>query len=329
MTRRILVNALVLLVAALLIGCGGNAASPAPTASNTPPAATPPPSTPTPPSNPSPPSTPAPSSSPTCNYSYATFKGSDGNDASFLYSINDNGVMVGTDSKGGFVVQNGQFTYLTFNGAGVTPFGIANNGLIVGTYSTGDTPNATTHGVIYNNGQYTSFDAASNTFPFGINSDGTTVGNAHLIAATYGSNWLRKPDGTFIGLSDGLIPEGLRNPGDINDSGVVVLSAYESAAHANDYATWQNGTFTYHAFPFTAVFGLPNGNDNQGDIVGSQGGNGAPTTGWAILGSTACANLVYPGAMATYAEDINDSRVIVGYYVTSDFKNHAFVATPK
>jgi hypothetical protein len=358
--RRIIAILLLLACAVFLASCGGNAASaPTPTATATPPV-TPPAATPTPPSNPTPvpptpppppptpppppptppppPPTPAPSSAPSCNYSYATFKDASGADAKFLYGNNDNGAMVGIDSANrGFLVQNGQFTFLNVpasfgatNSTDVKPDAIANNGLVVGEYVTGDRPNVTTHGVIYNNGQYTSFEApnANTTIPAGISSDGTVVGNGHIFAAAYGSNWIRRPDGSFGTLSDGTIPEGLRTAGDINDSDIVVLDASSSSAHRNDYATWQNGAFTYHPFPSAIGFGSPVGNNNLGDVVGVTQNNGV-LTAWALLGSSTSCSIAYPGATTTFAEDINNPRVIVGYYVGADSQPHAFIATPK
>src|SRR5947209_5751018 len=103
MIRHTLAFIVLIALASVLVACGGNASSPAPTASNTPPATAPPAATP-PPTTPPPAPTPAPSSTPSCNYSYATLKGSNGADATSLYGINDNGAMVGTDSAGhGFI----------------------------------------------------------------------------------------------------------------------------------------------------------------------------------------------------------------------------------
>jgi hypothetical protein len=274
-------------------------------------------------------------SPPSCDYSYAPFTGPSGADAQ-LYGINDSGTVVGTAAGQGFISQGGSFTMLNVpasfgaTNTNAAPSAIADNGLVTGTYFTGTPPDTVTHGFLYNNGQYSSFDVQNGhaTIPTGISSDGTVVGETFFVATAYPSDWIRKPDGTTIAFADGNIPSGLRQPGDINDSDVVAATAPN-----NQYVTWQNGTFTYHTLPSTVTGKAPiTGNNNAGDVVGYNGVSGS-NTGFAIFGSTSC-TIKFPGALDTFAEDVNGSRVIVGYYRVGDpgtpsYALRGFIATPK
>jgi hypothetical protein len=76
-----------------------------------------------------------------------------------LWSINDAGQFVGSDSLGGYVVTGGVATSLSGPAGAVrtVPFGISNSGLVAGSWNDADN---TERGFLYENGQYTNFDVA-------------------------------------------------------------------------------------------------------------------------------------------------------------------------
>ena len=329
MTPRAFVSLLAVILATVLIGCGGNAASPTPTTTT----ATPTPTTPTPAPAPTP--TPTPATTPSCSYSFQTLD-APGADAvgTNLSSINDNGVIVGSAGSHGVIYRNGQFSTLdvpaSYNAFSTSLSALANNGLMAGSYSIGSPGNSQVLGFVYDGSNFTKINEdAHYVGPTGINSSGVVVGSASFIGGI-STAWIRQPDGTVQSFGD---PShiGQEYPGDINDNGVVIGGAQDTFY----FSSQNNGNFSYHDAPAqlqpppTNGNTAANGNNNNGDIVGWWGNSGAITS-FALFGSTTC-TLAFPGASETRAEDVNDSRVIVGEYRIGAglAQLHGFIATPK
>lgn len=93
--------------------------------------------------------------------------------------INNRNQVVGTADQGGFFSSNGTFKTIAVPGASETqPFGINDNGVVVGWYF-GCAPSCTSHGFVFLRGRYLSFDypGAMSTFADGINNSGEIVGS--------------------------------------------------------------------------------------------------------------------------------------------------------
>jgi probable HAF family extracellular repeat protein len=136
------------------------------------------------------------------------------------YDINNNGVIVGTNTSGvgSFVYDGTTYSPINYPGAYDTAaLGINDAGVIMGYYYNSN-PWAF-HGFIKNGTTYSSFDypGAAQTYATGINNNGQIVGyyqDAEL--KSHGFLW----DGTTFTSFD--IPGGTLRAHDINDSGQIV-----------------------------------------------------------------------------------------------------------
>jgi uncharacterized membrane protein len=240
-----------------------------------------------------------------------------------LTGINNLGLMCGyfydsaSSSTLGFVDDHGTVTRLVVPGSvGTWPQKPNDNGDIVGYYFRSDNT-AASHGFLYSKGNFTTFDfpGAMSTIPLGIN-------NLGVIAGTYQNpdylahGFLRFPDGTLQTFDDpDIVGDGAE---DINDKGHITGTFYFYA----------NGKFSpylsrKYQWPTTRAI------NNKDQTVG----NGTFTDNPNTLAGFFHAHgeyysLVPPGADEIIAYDLNDSGVIVGWYLSYATGTHSFIARP-
>ena len=130
------------------------------------------------------------------------------------HAINDAGEVAGVcnnSSGGGFVYDNGTFTYYAYPGGFNTIiYGINNSDQLVGTYQ--DSPSGNSHGFLYSNGTYTAinYPGASQTFTTGINNAGVIVGYS-----ADGMFLWQNGRFTLVPSNDSPIPYAVNNSGQI------------------------------------------------------------------------------------------------------------------
>lgn len=240
--------------------------------------------------------------------------------------INNSGQIVGGTGSSGFLLSNGNLTYINYPGAVKTEVtGINNLGQMVGVYA--DDPNdprGSKYSYFLSEGVFTaiSYPGASRTWAFGLNDSGQIVG-------TYENG------GQYGFLLDNGIYSTISYPGvsitgaeSINNSGQIVGSLnYGSYAFLLD-----NGVLTSFRYPGSSWTNAENINNN-GQIVGVYTYNsscrnqyGQSTNCGYVLSDGQFTSINYPGTYYTNALGINDSGQIVGVYSSGGYKG--FLATP-
>jgi hypothetical protein len=240
-----------------------------------------------------------------------------------LSSINAGGDVVGSftmpDGTGGHFVRwaNGTFVEIpNYPGAKYTiAEKISDSGMVTGEYND---VNGTYHGFIWSGGTFTTtfvYPGAGQTYGRGINQSGTVVGQWTEANFANGGGYLRQADGSFTQL---LGPDGPLDLQDINNSGHVV---------ATGGWVYANGSWTQFQIPGTPTYEVqPRGMNNNDDIAGVAQVTGG-LTGFVHSGSNNYSVNV-PGSIETLALDINDSGVVVGWYVDQSHQSHGFIAKP-
>ena len=194
------------------------------------------------------------------------------------------------------------FTTIDVPGAGYTGLWSINKaGDIVGNY--GQDPNRDSHGFLYSNGTFTFLDypGQSETVLHGINDAGVIVGYA-------GSNPL-------IGfLYDGTSFTNIKHGSDsatpalgVNNAGEVVGGT--GTIYTTKGFDLRNGVFKRLNVPGQFVYVYASAIDNLGRVVGW-----TDNDGFTCRGNT-CKIIDFPSASTTATLGINDSGVIVGWYV--------------
>jgi probable HAF family extracellular repeat protein len=229
--------------------------------------------------------------------------------STFLYGINNNGQIVGSNDLGsgqGFLYSGGAFSSIDYPGAPVgytTPYGINDSGQIVGSYQD---QALNTHGFLYSGGTFSTIDypGGSGSAATGINNSGQIVG-AYEDQAFNGYGFLYN-GGTFSTInypgSNQTAPSG------INDVGQIV------GTEGSWGFLYSGGEFALINDPNSSGPSLIWGINDSGQIVG----DGPPQT---LLPGPA---YIYSGGIFTFVEDpgapapfylygINDSGQIVGY----------------
>lgn len=259
--------------------------------------------------------TPYPATYQTIQYPGAT--------STVLTSINANGDILGNASlSGGGTVNfvrssSGAYTIIpNYTGAQYTVAEkISDSGAVSGEYF--DT-NGTYHGFIWTGGAYTAtfmYPGSGQTYGRGINQSGEVVGQWTEANFANGSGYVRQPDGSFSALPG---PNGALELQDINNSGHVT---------ATGGWLYANGTWTQFEIPGIPAYAVqPRGMNNKDDIAGVTMGNGG-ITGFVHSGSNNYA-VFLPGSRETLALDINDSGVVVGWYVAQSGQTEGFIAAP-
>jgi hypothetical protein len=204
------------------------------------------------------------------------------------------------------VTGNMTFTTITVPGAGYTGvLAINRAGEMVGNY--GQNINTDSHGFLYSNGTFTYFDypGQNETVPLGINDSGLIVGHATSIGSLSVCGFLY--NGTaFTTLRDGANSATFASG--INNAGVVV----GAAGTVFDTRGFESRGKTYKDLspPGNYVYIDGNAINNLGEVVGYTDQDGFSYAHGKF------AKVDFPGASKTEAWGINDSGMIVGWYIS-------------
>ena len=200
------------------------------------------------------------------------------------------------------------FTTIDVPGAGVTNvFGINSAGDMVGSY--GAAFNTPGHGFLFSGGNFTFFDypGAYSTQAFGINDSGLISGTAFVLQNTAAVGFLY--DGTSFTTirapgKSGTLPRGINNAGTVVGGDGATLSATKGFELI--------GTrFKTISPPGDFIYVFADGINNLGEIVGTDDNSSF------FYRAGTFKTIGVAGASQTEAWGINDSRIIVGWYVTS------------
>ena len=238
------------------------------------------------------------------------------------FGVNTFGDIVGlyVDSSGnfnGFLLSAGSYTTIVYPGASVTYlFGINNFGKIVGLGG-----NA---GFVYDESTATftpiSYPHANQTFPTAINDAGVIVGSVnyefnHNLGFEFNGSVYRPiyPPATIYALASG-----------ISSGGNIVGS----------YAGYSSGNFLYSRGKYQ-ILTIPNApgavvtaTNPVGDaVVGYYTPSSGNTVGFVYQNKVLTA-LQFPGSATTFANGINGSGEVVGYFLDASGLHHGFTWTP-
>jgi hypothetical protein len=234
----------------------------------------------------------------------------------------------------GFVLGAGNFTSIDFPGAAITFLtGINSEGQAVGFYATPTTPLHHPLSFLMGHGVFTTIDfpGAAGTEFNGINPAGDIVGvHFDSISAMHGFVLTR---GTFADVD---FPGAVSTfAGDNNPQGDIVGSYVDVSGNGHGFLLHQGG-FTSIDFPgasenASACFGsggtAANGINSEGTIVGFYCGADGITNHGFLLSNGNFSTIDVPGALVTFAGDINANGEIVGAYVDASFNVHGFLLT--
>lgn len=199
------------------------------------------------------------------------------------------------------------FTTIDVPGAAVTNIeGINNTGMMVGDYSSASY-NKPSHGFLYSGGIFTFFNypGADSTLAFGINDSGLISGTAYTHQNTTAFGFLYNGV-TFTTLrapgKGATLPRGLNNAGVVvGGDGVNLQGTKGFMLVGKQFKTLAPpGVYTY-------VFGDSVNNLQQ--VVGTD------DTGGFFFSGGKYKTIAVPGASETQAWGINDSGIIVGWYL--------------
>ena len=229
----------------------------------------------------------------------------------------------------------------TSSGQGTLPFGILDDGAILGEYIDS---NGVYHGFLRSPaGTITTFDApgagtgsGQGTFPFGINSALTIVGY-YPDASGVNHGFLRSSSGIFTTLDDPGAGTGSGQGTvtvDINTSGQIAGNYTDSNGVLHGLVRSPSGTYT--------TFDAPGAGTGSGQGTGTAGETGLTDTG-AIAGNYIDAGGVYHaflrspggtfstfdplGSVKTYVIGLSSKAAVAGFYFDSTGLFHGFLRT--
>jgi uncharacterized membrane protein len=206
-------------------------------------------------------------------------------------------------------------------------FGINDNNVIVGSYTT---PDGHEHGYFGTlAGSYTTFDVANNgTEPRSISNDGTIIGFSNSVAIGHEHNlqaFERLPDGTIEPIKRhgaqvfGII-QGINNSRDefVGDNAIT----------DSDIEGYYGIKGKYKAsltLPFDTPETHPRGINGARAVVGSYYVNAETSSGFLLQGGNATVvNFPDPSAVSTYLEGLNDKGLATGLWVDNSSDAFAF-----
>lgn len=197
------------------------------------------------------------------------------------------------------------FTTIDFPGAILTSVnGINDNGDMVGNYDT-----TQVHGFLLSGGVFTSIDfpgTGVSTWCEGINDNGDIVG-WYVAPGDVEPHAFLMQGGVFTALD---FPGAITTTAwGINNAGEIV-GEYSTGAGIRGF-TYQSGVYTDVTVPNATSTQL-RGINNVGDIVGRFANQNGTNHGL-ILSNGIQHFLNVPGAIATYANGVNDRKHVVGY----------------
>ncbi len=278
------------------------------------------------------------------------------------YGINAAGDIVGTyrnaaprDENHGFVLRAGVLTAIDYPGSdtkSTIATAIDSVGDIVGTYALTNAPPGNGHGFLLSrSGSWTSVDYPGDQLmsgPYRILDDGMMVGCFHYgNPATSMYGYVRAPDGRSTPFayprSPGQPPYAMHY-GATPDGTIVGVYVTPNAAGRFGPGTSTHGYVVAHGetVPFDvpgSTMTMPMDITSTGLIVGAYRDSRDGASAWHgfvadMHGSPRPAEWTFalpvdvPGATVTRLRGVNAAGVMVGDYVGSDGKDHAFVARP-
>jgi len=255
--------------------------------------------------------------------------------------INAEGAIVGRYSMAGqthgfLLSPAGEVVTIDFPGASLTVAASINDlGDIVGQYALPSAPTQR-HGFLLKDGEFTSFDPPGSTFTnaLGINERGDIVGRFCVLSrcrapglGDFRGFVLRDGEFTIIDVPGALETDAFK----INGSGQIA-GGFVTRTHEEEIFLQKKQSLTMVALPNGKPVTLDNGGINErGDVVGSYCNSAVPcllaptgTHGFLIRGDEFY-TIDVPGAAATSAVGINARRDIVGGYVDSTGRAHAYL----
>jgi len=254
---------------------------------------------------------------------------------SAAFGINDNGVVVGgygADLESqycnhGFVLHGNVFSIASFPAASQTCVsGINKAGEMVGYYLDAG---GNTHGFTRTGSTYTSVDfpGATVTTAGGINSSGSVVGAYRDTGGVYHGFLLASQ--TYTTIDAPGASGGLTEAAGINKAGEIVGVYVDSAGHYHGFAL-ANGAYTTVDYPGAVDSDLLGLND-KGDMVGAYGDGTGPFAiynhGFLVnQGQFTGIDVPFVGALVTWVNAINNSRVIVGFYIDTAGRYYGYTA---
>ena len=238
-----------------------------------------------------------------------------GSTSTALWSVNDHGVLVGTDDDGGFIDDHGKITTVNLPGSPGYVAGISNFGLAVG--SDGTTS------FFYQAGVLTPFTIAgeAQTLFRGISANGRYV--AGVAYAANGSSEGFVLDTQRDQLSTIAPPVGAEFTAvqGINDSGVAVGSLNHSAGSLLFDSV--SGVTTY----FSVLDGLTNVRvraiDDEGDLGGWAFDSDGKEVGFVDAAGDGVTTFALGSSTLIYG--LNNAGLAVGSYQNDDGVDHGFV----
>ncbi|MCV2352665.1 PEP-CTERM sorting domain-containing protein [Paucibacter sp. B2R-40] len=228
-----------------------------------------------------------------------------------LWDISDSGVIVGASDGVGFTYSAGTFTSFSYPDATTETSltGVANNGTLVGTYSSGDVT-VDFHGFIYSGGSYKAFDIAGAVstsirhissdarYLTGYTTDATGAGSA--FAFDLSSN-------TYTNL--GVAGDGLSIAQGANTLGQVTGSFSRSGGIRGSFIVDLNTMVRTEYLEAAGMTGPRFRDINDAGVVTGFSTSGAGFVGkpgdWTVFSA--------PVDSSTYGYGLNNSGILVGY----------------
>jgi probable HAF family extracellular repeat protein len=184
------------------------------------------------------------------------------------------------------------------------------------------------YGFLYANGYFTAinFPNALETFPAGINANGTLAGSyenddtdpeGDAQGFTYDADSRSYTSIDFSGATDTEMQA-------INNSGELLGYAMTDGPTGSVSIT--GFTYTGGQFSVLDIAGIPNGINDFGQIAGYYYPESS-LEGFASMNGILI-QIAFPGSNSTFASAINNSATIAGYYLDSSQVAHGFAATP-
>lgn len=282
-------------------------------------------------------------------YTITTLPGTDAGQNMQVFGLNNAGQVAGSInsttgvSQQAFVWQAGTFTMLSgpAGALGAAALGIANNGVVVGSFYTAlvDDGSGTlvperVRGFVLDGGSYTVVEVpgASFTQLRGASPDGRWVSGYATVGGINQGFALDRSSGstTFLGVANSVftLPQGISGGGIVAGSDVIQPPglASQRPAFLFDLSTGTRTDTQIVGYSRTAFRDI----DESGNLVGWLSGTdatGAPLTQGFIGTPSSFQTLVVAGSDNTTLQGNNDAGWIVGNYVLGG-QNFAFLATP-
>ncbi|MCU1285628.1 MAG: hypothetical protein JWO13_1978 [Acidobacteriales bacterium] len=238
------------------------------------------------------------------------------------YGINNNGVISGEfyDStirhSVGFIDDHGTVTRLEAPGAINTSGRKLNDSKqVIGIFYDA---NNVSHAFLYSDGTYNDFNypGATLTLPHGINNAGIVVGE-YQNPDNSNHGFIRYPSGQLVTFDDPDLAGDV--PQDINDKGHILGRFY----------LYADGKFTYRWDAKKYIPPQNNGFNNEDQITGVGNFDIFGSLDGFFKANNQYYALIPPNANEVLGFDVNDSGVVIGWFLSYSAGQHGFIAIPK